>query len=58
MYLVLAKFSLRILTGKKHREIKPQHLEKYEYGRLGYWYIKSIIYKRFLNWSKTFKKIK
>ena len=24
---------LRILTGKKHRQIKLQHLEKYEYGR-------------------------
>ena len=36
---------LWILTGKKHR-----------YRRLGCWYIKSIIYKRFLNWNKTFKK--
>ena len=40
---------LRILTGKKHRQIKLQRLEKVEYGRLGYWHIKSIIYKRFLN---------
>ena len=50
-------FPLRILTGKKHRQIKLQRLEKVEYGRLGYWHIKSIIYKRFLNWNKTFKKI-
>ena len=60
---VLVKYTakypfLRILTGKKHRQIKLQRLEMYEYGRLGCWYIKSIIYKRFLNWNKTFKKLK
>ena len=31
--------------------------EKYEYRHLGTWYIKSILYKSFLNWNKTFNKI-
>ena len=31
--------------------------EKYEYGHLGCWYIRSTVYnKRFLNWNKIFKK--
>ena len=30
--------------------------EKYEYGHLRSWYIKSTLYKRFLNWTKIFKK--
>ena len=32
--------------------------EKYEYEYLGGWYSKPTIYTRFLNWHKTFKKIK
>ena len=56
--LQLKNFMLRILIGKKHRQIKLQRLEKVQYGRLDCWYIKSINYKRFLNWNKTFKKIK
>ena len=31
---------LRILTGKKHSQIKLQHLQKVGYGQLGHWYIK------------------
>ena len=31
---------------------------KYEYGHLVRWYIKSTLYKRFLNWDNIFKKIK
>ena len=30
--------------------------KKYEYGHLGRCYIKSVLYKRFLNWNKIFKK--
>ena len=36
-----------------HRDKAPSYktpaLRKNEYGRLGCWYIKSVIYKRFLN---------
>ena len=32
--------------------------KKYEYGYLGHWYIKSVLYKRFLNWNKISKKNK
>ena len=45
--------ALRILAGEKYAQINLQSLEKV---RLGCWYFKSIIYKRFLNWNKTFKK--
>ena len=31
---------LRILTEKKHRQIKSSAYKKYEYGHLGRWYIK------------------
>ena len=34
-------------TQIKH--MKLQRLQKYEYGHLGRWYIKSTLYKRFLN---------
>ena len=40
---------LRIITRKKHRQIKPQHLQKVAIGHLGRLYIKSTLYKRFLN---------
>ena len=42
---------------EKHRQIKLQHLRKYEYKHLGICYIKSTL-KRFLNWNDIFKKIK
>ena len=32
--------------------------EKYEYGHLGSWYIKSILYERFLKWNKIKNKKK
>ena len=33
-----------------HREKAPsKRLQKYQYGHLGRWYIKSTLYKRFLN---------
>ena len=55
--------------SESRKSIKDTHMEKapsnktpahkkYEYGHLGFCYIKSILYKRFLNWNKIFKKIK
>ena len=41
-------FALRTLTGKKHRQIQLQRLQKV-YGNLGCWYNKSTLYERFLN---------
>ena len=32
--------------------------EKFEYGHMGSWYIKSTLCKRFFRWNKIFKKIK
>ena len=32
--------------------------QKYEYGHLDRWFIKSSLYKRLLDWNKIFKKIK
>ena len=49
---------LRILTGKKTPKWNSSASEQYEYEHLGCWYIKSTLYKRFLNWNKIFKKIK
>ena len=51
-------FVLRIFTGKNRRQFNSSDYKKYKYGHLGYWYIKSTFYKRFLNWKKIFKKIK
>ena len=34
---------------KDTHQIKLQCLQKYEYGHLGRWYIKSTLYKKFLN---------
>ena len=39
---------LRIPAGKTHPKKKLKPYGKYEYGCLGNWYIKVIIYKRFL----------
>ena len=47
----LLKKSLRILTGRKHPHIKRAY-EKYEYGHLGSWYIKSTLHRRFLKWRE------
>ena len=49
---------LRILTGKKTPKWNFSANEQYEYRHLGCWYIKSTLYKRFLNWNKIFKRIK
>ena len=44
------EITLRILIGKKHPQIKLDNAyEKYEYGDLGRWYIKSTLSERFLN---------
>ena len=47
---------LRILTGKKHPQIKSNTFEKSEYGYLHGWYIRSTHYTTFLNWNKIFEK--
>ena len=60
-YAIRLKFGdkfLRILTGKKYSQIKLQRLQQVGNGHLGRWYIKSTLYKRFLNWNKIFKKTK
>ena len=55
--LLLFRLLLKILTGKKHRQIK--RLQKVGiHGYLRRRYIKSTLYKRFLNWNKIFKKNK
>ena len=46
---------LRTFTKKKHLQNSSTY-EKYEYGHLGRWYIKSTHQKRFLYWKKIFKK--
>ena len=40
---------LWILTGKTHRQIKLQPLQRVRNGNWGRWYIKSTLYKRILN---------
>ena len=46
---------LRILKGKKHRQMKLQRLQKVQIWAFG-WYNKSTLYKRFFNWNKNFKR--
>ena len=56
-YAIRLKFGdkfLWILTGQKYSQIKLQRLQKVGNGHLGRWHIKSTLYKRFLNWNKTF----
>ena len=36
-------------SAERLAPVKDTHREKYEYGYLGRWYIKSTLYKRFLN---------
>ena len=57
---IILKLIFGILTEKKHPQIKLQRLWicTYEYIHLGRQYIKSTLYKRFLNWNKIFKKKK
>ena len=57
-YNFVHKCYLRILTGKKHREMKLQRLQKVQIWAFGLLVQKSTLYKRFLNWNKIFKKIK
>ena len=51
---------LRLLTGKNHPQIRLQRLRKVWIWTfdLDSWYIKSILYNKFLYWNKVFKKIK
>ena len=49
---------LRILTGKRILKWNYNPFEKYEYGHLVVWYMKSTLYPRILIWNKVFKKIK
>ena len=44
-------------THRKKNTLKQNSnaFEKYEYGYLGGWYIKSTLYTRFLNWHKIFE---
>ena len=41
-----------------HRQIKLQLLQRLGIWALSHWYIKSTLYKRFLNWNAIFKTIK
>ena len=49
-------FYLRILTGKKHHQMKLQRLQKVQIWAFGL--LVQQLYKSFLNWNKIFKKIK
>ena len=44
--------------GKSTAKQNSSAGKKYKYRHLGHWYIKSTLYKRFINWNKIFKKIK
>ena len=44
--------------GKSTAKQNSSACKKYKYRHLGHWYIKSTLYKRFINWNKIFKKIK
>ena len=54
VYFVFPSFNDSLLSLR----ILSSSYEKYEYGHLGHWYIKTSLYKRFLNWSKVWKKNK
>ena len=47
--------NLNVLNTLK---LNPNVYEKYKYGHLGRWHIKSTLFKRFQNWNKFSKKIK
>ena len=57
VFMFINKIILRILTGKTPSNKTPSLRKS---TNMGVWavYTKSIIYKRFLNRNKTFKKIK
>ena len=55
--LIMSSCKLWYSQGKSTLKWNSNTFEKYEYGHLGGWYIKSTLYTRLLNWSKIFEKI-
>ena len=55
--LIMNSCKLWYSQGKSTLKWNSNTFEKYEYGHLGGWYIKSTLYTRLLNWSKIFEKI-
>ena len=56
-YMLSINFCLRILTGKTILKENSNACEKYEYGHLRCWYIKSTFYKtEFLKLKQNFQK--
>ena len=57
-FLLRKKAQLRILTGKKHPQVKLQHIRKILIWAFGSLVYKSTLYKRFLKCNKIFQKVK
>ena len=50
-YIIKGSFNLGYSQGKSTFKYNTSRYEKYEHGYFGGWYIKSNLYKRFINWE-------